>query len=62
MKKKELCKRLSENGWWLYRQGGNHEIWTNGEHVIAVPRHTKIDEKTARGILRDALINKGSRQ
>jgi len=59
MKKKDLEKYLSELGWWLQRQGGNHEIWTNGDHQIPIPRHKQINEFTARGILRKAEKNPG---
>jgi len=31
MKKRDLEKELSRLGWWLKREGANHEIWTNGE-------------------------------
>lgn len=30
MKKRDLEKALTDLGWWLKRQGGGHEIWTNG--------------------------------
>jgi len=59
MKRRELHKRLIECGWYFLRQGGSHEIWTNGEHVIAVPRHNEIRENTARMILREAIMNRG---
>ena len=48
MKKRELEKELSRLGWWLKRQGGNHEIWTNGEDTEPVPRHREIKEHLAK--------------
>ncbi|MBI1909149.1 MAG: type II toxin-antitoxin system HicA family toxin [Deltaproteobacteria bacterium] len=57
MKKRDLEAELIRLGWWLLRQGGNHEIWTNGEHTVPVPRHKEINEFTARGILRKAEKN-----
>lgn len=53
MKKKELEKLLAKNGWYLKRQGSNHEVWTNGIKSIAVPRHRELNEKLARGIIKD---------
>lgn len=58
MKKKDIENKLKELGWWLHRQGGDHEIWTNGEHIIPVPRHKKVNEFTAKNIIRKAFKNK----
>ena len=52
-----MQKKLKQLGWWLLRQG-KHEIWTNGELTIPVPRHDEINEMTARGILKDARVIK----
>lgn len=52
MKKKELIYKLSQNGWWLLRQGADHEVWTNGILQTYVPRHKEIKEYTGRGILK----------
>jgi len=57
VKKKDLEAKLKQYGWWLLRQGGNHELWTNGEHNVPVPRHKEINEFTAKGILRKAQQN-----
>ena len=54
MKKKELERKLNKLGWWFKTHGGNHDIWTNGEAIEAVPRHSEINEFTARAILRNA--------
>ena len=59
MKKRELEKRLMDYGWWFLREGSCHEMWTNGEHKIAVPRHKEIVEYTARAILRKTMMNPG---
>jgi len=56
MKKKAVIKKLKTAGWYLKRQGANHEIWTDGKKSIPVPRHTELDEDTAKGILKDAGI------
>ena len=53
MKQNALLKLLKKNNWYLERHGGNHDIYTNGECNIAVPRHPNINERLAR-----SLINK----
>jgi len=62
MKRRELHKKLIQCGWHLHRQGGSHEVWTNGEHIITVPRHNEIREITARMILREAMMNRGRKK
>ncbi|MBI3794592.1 MAG: type II toxin-antitoxin system HicA family toxin [Nitrospinae bacterium] len=52
MKKTELTKRLSRMGWYLTREGGNHEVWTDGVNSVYVPRHAELKEFTALGILK----------
>ncbi len=54
MKRKELEKRLQRLGWKLDRHGYRHDIWTNGEYEIAVPRHNEINDYTAKAILKEA--------
>ncbi len=51
MKKKDLDKALKELGFWK-ADGGKHEKWTNGTHTEPVPRHTEINEITAKAILK----------
>ena len=53
-KRKELERQLRKLGWRFVRHGGRHDIWTDGEHEVVVPRHSEINEYTARGILRFA--------
>lgn len=54
MKQKELIKQLKSYGWYLKRQGSNHEIWTNGFFDEPVPRHREINEILAKKILKTA--------
>ncbi|ADI38452.1 hypothetical protein wcw_1095 [Waddlia chondrophila WSU 86-1044] len=37
MKKKDVEKQLKKLGWYLDREGGSHEVWTNGEAKTVVP-------------------------
>ena len=60
MKKKQLEKQLNGYGWWKYKEGSNHELWTNGKLKTTVPRHREINELTAKGILKLAKEHKKS--
>ena len=57
MKKKDLEKKLKGYGWWFHREGGCHEIWTNGEDTEPMPRHNEINEMLAKKILKVAKEN-----
>jgi mRNA interferase HicA len=54
MKRKNLEKALRDLGWWFLRHGGKHDVWTDGERIEAIPRHTEINERLANGILQRA--------
>lgn len=54
MKRRDLIRKLTQNGWWLARHGTDHDIYTNGIKSEPVPRHTEINEITARYILKRA--------
>jgi mRNA interferase HicA len=54
MKRRELENQLRDRGWRLSRHGRKHDVWVRGEREIAVPRHTEINEYTAKAILREA--------
>ena len=54
MNRKKLIDKLTKNGWYLKRNGGNHDIYTNGIKTIPIPRHSDINEFTARGIMKQA--------
>lgn len=57
-KKRDIEKELKKCGWWLDRQGSNHEIWTNGEDKIPLARHNEIPEVTSKSILKTARAKK----
>jgi mRNA interferase HicA len=59
MKYRDVVKKLGEYKWWFLREGGNHEIWTNGTMSQSVPRHKEIREFTAKGIIKKAEENPG---
>jgi len=52
MKRKDLLKKFCDNGWWIFREGGNHTIVTNGKDVEAIPRHNEISENLAKAIMK----------
>lgn len=38
-KRADLIKLLEKNGWYLKRNGGGHDIYTNGKESETIPRH-----------------------
>lgn len=50
---KELAKRARTAGlpFEMVRQGKGHEVWLFGTYQFTVPRHSEVNEHTARGIL-----------
>jgi predicted RNA binding protein YcfA (HicA-like mRNA interferase family) len=52
MKRRDLIKKLEQNGWYFDRAGSNHDIYTNGKRSEPVGRHTEIDEDLAKKILK----------
>ena len=52
MKRRDLIKLLERNGWWLKREGGNHEIYTNDTDNEPVSRQREIKEAVAKAIIR----------
>lgn len=52
MKRKILIKKLKEKGWYLLRNGANHDIYTDGENIEPIPRHNDINERLAKAIIK----------
>lgn len=52
MKQRELLKLFKAAGWRLLRNGGNHAIYTDGQNEVAIPRHSDINEKLAKGLIK----------
>jgi mRNA interferase HicA len=46
--------QLRELGWWILRNGGKHDVWTNGVMTEQIPRHTEVNEQLAKKILKTA--------
>lgn len=56
MKRRDLIKLLEENGWYLKRNGGNHDLYTDGNRSEPIPRHSEINEKLAQVIITVTLV------
>lgn len=52
MKRRDLVKLLEKNGWYLKRNGGNHDLYTDGKNIEPIPRHPEINERLARSIIK----------
>lgn len=52
MKRRDLIKLLEDSGWYLKRNGGSHDLYTNGKMIEPVPRHSEINEKLAKTIIK----------
>lgn len=52
MKRKDLIRLLERNGWRFLRSGGNHDVYTNGKELEAIPRHNEIKENLAKAIIK----------
>ena len=56
MKKRDLEKKLKKVGWQI-SPGAKHDTAINKDFPsirLTIPRHTEINEYTAKGILKDA--------
>ena len=51
MKRRDLIKLLERNGWYLKRNGGNHDIYTNGVDNEPISRQSEIKEDLAKAII-----------
>ena len=52
MKHRDFIKILEKNGWYLLREGGNHDIYTDGTNVEPVPRHRELKEPLVKRIIK----------
>ncbi len=52
VKRKLLIKLLTKNGWYLKRNGKEHDIYTNGTETETIPRHKEINETLAKIIIK----------
>ena len=52
MKKRDLEEKLKKAGWFFLRSGADHDVWSNGKEIEAVPRHKEINERLAKAIIK----------
>lgn len=52
MKRRNLIKLLNANGWYLLREGANHDIYTDGTKIEPIPRHAEVNEQLAKAIIK----------
>jgi len=52
MKRRDLIKKLKENGWYLRRRGGSHDIYTDGRYNEPISHQKEISELLAQKILK----------
>ena len=52
LKRKDLIKLLEQNGWYLKRNGGNHDIYTNGKEIEPVSRQVEIKGRVVQAIIK----------
>jgi mRNA interferase HicA len=52
MKRRDLIKKLEDNGWEFAREGRKHTIYTKGANEEQVPRHNEVKESLAKKIIR----------
>ena len=52
MKRAELIKLMERNGWYLKRNGGSHDVYTNGTDCEMIPRHKEVKELLAKRIIK----------
>ena len=52
MKRRDLIKLLEKNGWWFKREGGGHDIYTDGTNIEPISRQREIKEPVAQAIIR----------
>ena len=52
MKHNDLIKLLERNGWYLKRNGANHDIYAKGNQREPIPRHSEINERLAKDIIK----------
>lgn len=52
MKRRDLIKLLEANGWYYKRDGGSHDIYTNGKDIEPISRQREIKEDVAKAIIK----------
>ena len=43
MKRRDLIKLFEKNGWYFLRDGGRHDVYTNGTQSEPIPRDRELN-------------------
>jgi mRNA interferase HicA len=64
MKRKEFIRKLEQQGCFLLRHGSNHDIYINpkNKNKQPVPRHTEIDDRLAKHIIKYLGLQESNEQ
>jgi predicted RNA binding protein YcfA (HicA-like mRNA interferase family) len=54
VKRSELVRYLTDNGFRLLREGGKHSIFSDGTRMLPVKRHRSLDRITANELCKQA--------
>jgi len=57
MKRKDLIKMLEAKGFVFERHGANHDVYKRGSDKEVIPRHTEINERLAKSIIKKWGLN-----
>ena len=52
LKRKDLIRKFEQAGFQFKEHGSNHDTYKRGRDIEQVPRHTEINEITAKCILK----------
>lgn len=52
MKRRDLIKLFEKKGWYFLREGGRHDIYTNGSKEEPIPHHREINEMLAKSLIK----------
>ena len=52
MKQQKFLRLLKRNGWFLLRNGANHDIYTNGTAIEPIQRHPELNELLVNAIIK----------
>jgi mRNA interferase HicA len=58
MKRTELIRLLTENGWQFEREGGRHTVYVKDGKTEEIPRHREINERLAKSVIKRNGLNK----
>ena len=52
MRRRNLIRRIKKVGFVFERHGGEHDIYRKGIYIVSIPRHSEINERLAKAILK----------